>query len=113
MERKYAQAVPAGYESEASDEDMPLAELINGDNKKFEIIKSLKKHRENKRLLFSSCYSAHFSFLTGGDIPDIGFRAGIDGSHFNIKLTTEMQQKFDALHCLWDRKLAMLVETGI
>lgn len=43
--------------------------------------------------------------FTGGDIPDIGFRAGINGAHFNIKLTDPMQQQFDEIETIWNRKL--------
>lgn len=44
-----------------------------------------------------------FIYLAG-DIPDIGFRAGIKGNHFNIKLTTKMQKNFDDIAAIWNGK---------
>lgn len=43
-------------------------------------------------------------YFTGAEIPDIGFRACIDGGHFNIKLSADIQTKFNEIAEMWNGK---------
>jgi hypothetical protein len=99
---KYPSSVPAGFYSDGeSDED----EYKRFGNENIEINILTKKHRMSLIFCFLLLVQS-FSFIFPGDeIPDIGFRAGINGSHFNIKLGSSMQKKFEEIAEMWKSKL--------
>jgi hypothetical protein len=59
MEKKYSQAIPAGYESDASEEELLQSDL-NNRNKKIEIVKLVKKHSKSCKGFCFLLFTQHF-----------------------------------------------------
>ena len=92
---KYVKNVPPGYYSDESSDD---GDFIYDS---LEIHIQIKKHCKALYQKWEHSVQSSILFLIAGQIPDIGYRAGINGLHFNIKLDAETQLIYDELSNMW------------